>query len=185
MLEYTVDGVVTERNGNRSRRAAPHGAFPCAGKDRWVAIAVWTDEEWARLAGLLDLGPFGALDTLAQRLAHQDELEAAIAAWTSERDATEVAELLQAIGIEAVPVNDFGDLHADPQLLERGHFVPLTHPVMGPGLYERNGFRLSGAPSGYDRTGPVLGADTDELLGALLGLDEDEIGKLRAEGAVE
>ena len=43
---------------------------------------------------------------------------------------------------------DFGDVHDDPQLAAREHFVPLTHPFMGAGLYERNGFRLSDAPSG-------------------------------------
>ncbi len=185
MLEYTVDGVVTERIGNRSRRAAPHGAFPCAGKDRWVAIAVWSDEEWARLAALLDVEGLRSLDTLALRLANQDEIEAAITTWTAVRDAVDVAEQLQAAGIEAVPVNDFGDLHDDPQLAARQHFVPLTHPIMGPGLYEHNGFRLSDAPCGYDRSGPVLGADTDALLTELLGLDAEEIEKLRAEGAVE
>src|SRR5579871_914505 len=185
MLEYTVDGVVTERIGNRSRRAAPHGAFPCTGKDRWVAIAVWSDEEWARLAALLDVEGLRSLDTLALRLANQDEIEAAITTWTAVRDAVDVAEQLQAAGIEAVPVNDFGDLHDDPQLAARQHFVPLTHPIMGPGLYEHNGFRLSDAPCGYDRSGPVLGADTDALLTELLGLDAEEIEKLRAEGAVE
>jgi crotonobetainyl-CoA:carnitine CoA-transferase CaiB-like acyl-CoA transferase len=188
MLEYTAEGLVTERIGNRSRRAAPHGAFACSGKDRWVAIAVWTDDEWARLAAVLEdkgLAALGPLDTVALRLAHQDQIEAALAAWTATRAATDVAEQLQALGIEAVPVNDFGDLHSDPQLAERGHFVALTHPIMGPGLYEHNGFRLSDAPCGYDRTGPVLGADTDELLRDLLGLDDDAIGKLRAEGAVE
>jgi benzylsuccinate CoA-transferase BbsF subunit len=151
-----------------------------------VAVAVWTDDEWERLTSVVDgLAGLAQVDTLAGRLARQDEIETALSAWTASRDAVEIAEQLQSLGIEAVPVSDFGDLHSDPQLAERGHFVPLTHPIMGPGLYEHNGFRLSDAPCGYDRTGPVLGADTDELLGDLLGLDDEAIGKLRAEGAVE
>ena len=39
-----------------------------------------------------------------------------------------------------MPVNDFGDLHDDPQLAARGHFEPHTNPFLGAGLYERNGF---------------------------------------------
>ena len=55
-------------------------------------------------------------------------------------------------------------MHDDPQVAHREHFVALTHPFLGDGLYERNGFRLSDAPSGYSRQrsdarpGPGLGA---------------------------
>ncbi|MCZ7526241.1 MAG: CoA transferase [Acidimicrobiia bacterium] len=179
-----LDGVTVERMGNRSRRAVPHGAFPCAGKDRWVDVAVWTDEEWERLAAIVGVAD-PDLATLDRRRARVDEVEAAVAAWTSHRRREEVAETLQAAGIEAVPVADFGDLHDDPQLAHRGHFVPLTHPVMGPRLYERNGFRPSSAPSGYDRTGPTLGQDNDWVLSGLLGLDRDEIDRLAAGGALD
>ena len=71
---------------------------------------------------------------------------------------------LQAAGIEAVPVQDFGDLHDDPQLAHREHFEPHTHAFLGDGLYERNGFRLAACPSGYDRAGPTLGQDNDWVL---------------------
>lgn len=185
LLDYTVNGVISERIGNRSRRDAPHGAFRCLGEDRWVAIAVWSDDEWRELAGHLGLNSALASLSLDERMARQDELEAAIAAWTSGRLAADVAEALQAIGIEAVPVNDFGDLHEDPQLRARQHFVPLMHPVMRDGLYEHNGFRLSNSPSGYTRTGPVLGQDTDAVLSGVLGLSADGIAALRADGAVE
>ena len=78
-----------------------------------------------------------------------------------------------------------GDAHDDPQMACRDHFVPLVHPVMGPGLYERNGFRLSDAPSGYDRSGPTLGQDNDWVLGEVLGLSPGEQQRLRDDGAVE
>lgn len=97
----------------------------------------------------------------------------------------DVAKLLQSKGIEAVPVEDFGDVCHDEQLAARGHFVSLTHPFMGPGLYERNGFRLSDASSGYERAGPTLGQDNETVLSEILGLDRDDIERLAAEGAVE
>jgi crotonobetainyl-CoA:carnitine CoA-transferase CaiB-like acyl-CoA transferase len=188
LLDAEHDGILGIRDGNRSGRAVPHGAFPCVDEgdvgDRWVAVAAWSDEAWAELAdvvGLLDPG----LATLAGRQARVAEVEAAVAAWTASRTRGEVCELLQARGVEAVPVEDFGDVHDDPQVAARGHFVPLVHPVMGPGLYERTGCRLSDSPAGYDRAGPTLGQDNDWVLGELLGLSDAEQDRLRAQGAVE
>ena len=188
LLSAEVDAVVPERDGNRSTRAVPHGAFPCRDEgevgDRWVAIACWTDAEWARLAGIIELDA-PSLERFDARHARIDEVEAAVAAWTRDRTRADVAKLLQSKGIEAVPVEDFGDVCHDEQLAARGHFVSLTHPFMGPGLYERNGFRLSDASSGYERAGPTLGQDNETVLSEILGLDRDDIERLRAEGAVE
>jgi len=188
LLDYQRDGVVGVRAGNRSARAVPHGAFACADEgdvdDRWVAVAAWTDEAWSALARVLGLDD-PALATLAGRQARIDDIEAAVAAWTSSRTRREVCDLLQAHGVEAVPVEDFGDVHDDPQVAARDHFVPLVHPVIGPGLYERTGFRLSDSPAGYERAGPTLGQDNDWVLGELLGLSSAEQDRLREQGAVE
>ncbi len=184
ILEYEREGVIGMRDGNRSSRAVPHGAFPCRGDDRWVAIAAWADDEWKRLASIIGVDD-PSLDTVDARKARIDEVEGAVAAWTRTRSRDEVASLLQDAGIEAVPVADFGDIHLDPQVAAREHFVELAHPFTGPTLYERNGFRLSNAPSGYDRSGPTLGQDNDWVLGDLLGLSTDEQEQLRADGAVE
>jgi crotonobetainyl-CoA:carnitine CoA-transferase CaiB-like acyl-CoA transferase len=184
LLDYEVDGVIGSRMGNRSRRAVPHGAFACLGEDRWVAIACWTDDEWARLTGFLGFDD-PSLATLAARLERVDEVEAAVEAWTATRTREEIADLLQAAGLEAVPVQDFGDVHDDPQVAFRAHFVPLTHPYMGDGLYERNGSRIGDAPHGYDRSGPTLGQDNDWVLGELLGLSESDRKQLEADGALD
>jgi benzylsuccinate CoA-transferase BbsF subunit len=114
-----------------------------------------------------------------------DEVETLVENWTRSRDAAEVAEALQAVGIEAVPVADLGDAWADPQLAHRGHFVTLTHPCMGECGYERNGFRLSDAPAGYDRTSPTLGEHNEMVLGDILGLSEAERRRLADEGVLE
>lgn len=184
LLDYELDGVIGSRMGNRSPRAVPHGAFACQGEDRWVALACWTDDEWARLTGILGYDDL-SLATLESRLDRIDEVEAAVEAWTATRTREEVADLLQAAGIEAVPVQDFGDVHDDPQVRHREHFVPLTHPYMGDGVYERTGTRIGDLPHGYDRSGPTLGQDNEWVLGDLLGLSAEERKRLEADGALD
>ena len=73
----------------------------------------------------------------------------------------------------------------DEQLAHRDHFVRLTHPFMGEGAYERNGFRLSDASSGYTRTSPTLGQDNAGVLGDILGLSAEEQARLAREGVLE
>ncbi len=168
LLDYECDGVIRLRDGNNHADAALHGAFPCAEEDgvddRWVAIACWTDDEVDRLRAIVG----------------ED-----IADWTCARTRAAVATQLQAAGIEAVPVHDFGDLHLDPQLAHRGHFEPHHHPFLGDGLYERNGFRLAAFDGGYERAGPTLGQDNDWVLGDVLGLTRPQIEALRDTGALE
>jgi crotonobetainyl-CoA:carnitine CoA-transferase CaiB-like acyl-CoA transferase len=166
----------------------PHGEFACADedgtRDRWVTIACWSDEQWARLASHMGVDD-PSLATFEARRARVDEVEALVADWARGQRRTDVAEALQRDGIEAVPVYDFGDLHDDPQLASREHFVANTHPFMGDCLYERNGFRLEKYASGYDRSGPTLGQDNAWVLRDLLGLSDDEITTLEAAGAIE
>ncbi len=168
LLDYEIDGVINLRDGNNHRGALLHGAFACADEDglgdRWITIACWNEDQLGRLHAITG---------------------ADVESFTRTRRRSDLADLLQAAGIEAVPVSDFGDLNSDPQLAYRGHFERLTHPFLGPGLYERNGFRLAACPGGYDQAGPTLGQDNDWALREVLGLSETEVEALRATGAVE
>ena len=187
VLDYDVNGHVGSRQGNRSDRAAPHGAFACAGEDRWVAIAVWDDGDWERLARALglDADTTRRFATFEARAAAIDDVEALVSAWTASRPPDEVATTLQGAGIEAVPVADLGDASADPQLHHRHHFVTLEHPCMGECGYERNGFRLSDAPAGFTRSSPTLGEHNDYVLGDVLGLGPAERQRLLDDGVLE
>jgi benzylsuccinate CoA-transferase BbsF subunit len=184
LTPWLLDEVVRSRDGNRSREAAPHGAFPCSGDDRWVAIAVWDDKSWSRLGAAIGLDD-PELATLGGRLERVDDVEQALATWTSTRAADDVARQLQVLGVEAVPVADFGDVYADIQLAFREHFMELVHPVMGPGAYEHNGFSLSDARAGYDRPSPILGQHNDEVLSDILGLSAAEREALAADGVLD
>ena len=187
VLDYDVNEHAGTRQGNRSERFVPHGAFPCRGDDRFVAIACWDDADWRRLAECIGLGRSLALafDAVEARRARVDEVERLVANWTEQHDASTVAAMLQGVGIEAVPVADLADVAADEQLLHRGHFVTLAHPCMGPCGYERNGFRLSDADAGYERASPMLGEHNEWVFGEILGLGTAERARLRDEGVLE
>jgi benzylsuccinate CoA-transferase BbsF subunit len=187
VADFDVNGHAGIRQGNRSDRFAPHGAFRCAGDDRWVAVACWDDDDWSRLTDIIgvDDATRKRLATLESRRSEIDEVERLVTSFTESRTALAVAEALQAVGVEAVPVADLGDAASDPQLAHRGHFVTLNHPCMGECGYERNGFRLSDAPAGYERTSPLLGEHNEMVLGEILGLDAAEQARLLEEGVLE
>jgi len=187
IVRQSANGEAETRRGNRSERAAPHGVYPCRGDDRWIAIAVESDDDWCALVAALGAPPWArdaALDTVAGRLAAESEIDARLSAFTCEQDAFALAERLQAAGVPAGPVQSFADLLEDPQLAHRGHFVPLRHVHLGELLFERSGLRLSASPGGYRRAGPNLGEHNREVLGGVLGLCDDEIHDLAARDVV-
>src|SRR5947208_3819490 len=191
LLTYTANGEILTRMGNRSRHAVPHGVFRCAdedGRDRWAAIAVHDDEDWRRLAGALGrpawtLEP--VLATVDGRRRHEDEIEARLTEWTATRTAADVAAHLQAAGLDAAPVEDFGDLHDHPQLAHRRHFRTVEHDVLGTHPVETHAIRFSAMEPRIERPAPRLGADTDVVLRELLGIEAAELDRLRAAGVLE
>ncbi len=187
VVRYSANGEVETRRGNASERAAPHGVYPCRGEDAWIAIEVTDDEAWRALRGVLGEPAWASDDSLAGvagRLAAEEEIDGHLAAFTREREAAELSERLQAAGVAAGPVADLDALLADPQLAHRKHFVPIEHVHLGTLAFERSGFRLGESEGGFRRPGPNLGEHTREVLGGLLGLSEEEIAALEADGVV-
>jgi crotonobetainyl-CoA:carnitine CoA-transferase CaiB-like acyl-CoA transferase len=187
-LDLQVNGRVARRDGNRSPRFAPHGVFPTLGDDRWVAIAVETDEQWTRLRTALDDPDWAqapALATAKGRLAAEQALERELATWTARRTQDEVESLLQQYGVPAFRVATSEDLSCDPQLAHRRHFVLAEHAEMGEIWVENSRFILSETPCEPRRAGPVYGQDNEYVLKDLLGLTDEEIVEYLALGALE
>ena len=187
VVRHSASGEVMRRAGNRSERGAPHGVYPCRGEDRWLALAVFSDLEWRLLRRQMGNPPFGQDPRFARaegRLAHADELDAALARFTAQHDAHALAERLQAAGLEAGVVQDVADLARDPQLAHRGHFVALRHARLGRVRCEHAGLRLSGSEAALRTPGPLLGEHTREVLAEWLGLETDEIERLEAAGVL-
>jgi len=192
IVTYTATGEVLGRIGNRSRHAAPHGAFRCAPKgdddDRWVAIAVHTDDDWycfRRAIGDPAWAAAARFATVSGRLAEVDALEQHVGAWTRARSAEDIVRTLQAAGIEAGVVANFEDLVNDPQLAHRRHFREVEHRAIGKHLAETNGMRFSRTPEEIRMPAPCLGEHSEYVYRELLGMSAEEYAALKTEGVFE
>jgi benzylsuccinate CoA-transferase BbsF subunit len=184
VVRQSALGHSVTRAGNRSEHMAPHGIYPCAGDDRWIALAVEDEEQWRALVQAMGDPAWARGLKRAQRLADPDALDARVGDWTREHEAFALAERLQAAGIPAAPVQNFQDLLDDPQLAHRGHWVPLHHSNLGELPFGRSGFRLSANEGVLRSPGPNLGEHNREVLGGVLGLSDEEIQGLVEDGAV-
>lgn len=145
LLDYVVNKRIQGRNGNRCEYAAPHGAYPCRGEDRWCVIAVFTDQEGENLCQAMG-NPEWIKDpkfaTLLGRKQNEEGLDRLIAEWTSNFTAEEIMEKLQAVGIEAAVVKNAQDMYADPHL-SRYLWAEMEHPVIGKYHLQLPPFKLS------------------------------------------
>lgn len=180
LLDRVVNGREASRRGNRDPNAAPHGVYPCVGDDRWCAIAVFTDEEWAHFCqaiGKTELISDPRFATLEARKAHEDELNTIVSEWTGQRAGKEVMYTLQRAGVAAAVVNTPADLLSDPQLQHRSHFNIVDHPEIGPHRVVGQPSRLSATPAEGKRA-PLLGEHNEVVLKNFLHMGEEEYVKL-------
>jgi crotonobetainyl-CoA:carnitine CoA-transferase CaiB-like acyl-CoA transferase len=188
ILDYTVNGGVRSRIGNASIDFAPHGVYPVAGDDRWVAIAATTEAQWHALceaSGNPEWRHDPRFLTNAVRLQHAEALDALIGAWTADKEAGAVEEILQRARVPVHRVNTSEDCFADPQLQFREHIVTVEHPELGLIPIESSRLRFSRPTPQIARPGPTFGQDNDHVLRELLGMTDEEIIELTIAGALE
>ena len=188
ILDYSVNRRSIQRQGNRDPYAAPHGAYCGKGEDRWVVIAVSTDEEWqafCKVIGNLPWTKEPRFATLLSRKENEDELNRLVGNWTINHTPEEIVDMMQQSGVGAAVVESSEDMSRDPQLKHREHFKVFQHPEMGPYAYQSFGFRLSKTPGEPRGADPCLGQHNDYVCTELLGLSDEEFVQLMAEGVFE
>jgi crotonobetainyl-CoA:carnitine CoA-transferase CaiB-like acyl-CoA transferase len=193
VLDHTVNGRPLRRpgmpNSNRSQspEMAPHGIYPCAGEDQWVAIACRQDGDWRALAAVVD-EPWTAEPRFARlggRLAGQDDLDASIAGWTAPREKFAVAADLRAVGVPASAVQTPGErIDEDLGTSAWGLWPTVEHTEMGRVRVDGLPVHLSETDWEIRRGAPCLGEHNERVLGGLLGLSGDEIAALHDEGVL-
>ncbi len=185
MMDWTSNAHLAHRTGNRVAGAAPHAVYQCAGDDRWVAIGIFTDEQWEGLGEVEGAPPSLRQDkfkTLLGRKRHEQELDTVIQQWTQEHTTEEIEAGLQAKNVPASVVANSKDTREDVQLNHRGFFRKIRHSVIGEHTYRGPSFRLSKTPDRQSQ-GPALGEHNYEVC-RMLGLSDDEISDAIVEGAL-
>jgi benzylsuccinate CoA-transferase BbsF subunit len=190
MLDRAVNGREQGLRGNRHPALAPHGAYPCLGEDRWIAIVCRGDREWEGLRDVLDPSGRGEIfdgrfASLLGRKSHEDDLDRVIGDSTRTWDRRDLMEALQGTGVPAGVVSDPRDLFEDPQLRHRRHFTHLDHPEIGPYATDQTEAHLSRTPGGLDRPAPLLGEHTEHVLTDMMGLSPEEYRSLKDDGVLE
>ena len=195
ILDYTANGVVQTRTGNRSPIAAPHGAFRCAddptsagSEDRWIAIACGSDDQWAAICdafGQIGSATDPRFATHEARKANEDALEILVNLWTADRRAEDVMADLQARSVPAGVIQNAQDiLDKDPHVRERAYYQYLDHPETGRSAYDGPCARLSETPGVHRAAAPLFGQHTDEVCRRILELSDDEVAALLVEGVL-
>jgi len=187
LLDYQLSGRMPRRAGNDSPTAAPHDAYPCAGKDEWCAIAVESDAQWRALCEVLGSPEWATsreLGTAAGRKARRDLIDRELAEFTRRYEPRALMELLQAAGVPAGMVQRSSDHLEDPQLRHRRFFRPMIHPEMGEVPYEGHQFRILGYDSGPRAPAPCLGEHSVMVLQEILGYGDEDLARIAASGAL-
>jgi crotonobetainyl-CoA:carnitine CoA-transferase CaiB-like acyl-CoA transferase len=187
LIEAAASGKDPQPIGNASPAMAPHDCYPCKGDDRWCVIAVENESQWAELAKVAgaELAQDPRFQSLSERLAHPDELNAILSRWTESQDAWDVMNRLQHAGVPAGVVQTGEDLTNDPQLKARGFIVAVDNPRLGRVVLPN--FPLQFANSKLTRRWefPVLGKDTETVLRDVVGYSEETIAAHRKDGVLE
>jgi len=184
ILDYVMNGRVQTRRGNRGYRIAPHNCYRCKGEDKWISIAVATDEEWEGLCRAMDRADLVEDDRFSiieNRYKNQEELDGIISEWTRDKDNYELMARLQQAGVAAAPTLRSKYLFEDPHVQDRGVFLQVEHPKVGNDWVIAPPWRLSETPAGIHRHGPLLGEHNDDVFGELLGMSTKEIRRLEEE----
>lgn len=193
LLDWFANGAAAEPLGNDPpwRIAAPHQIYPCRGDDRWIAIAVETDEQWRALRRLLGEPAWARsvqFDTAAGRWNARAELDGQLAGWTARQDDYELMERCQRAGVPAGVVQNGADLtQRDPQLRHSNYFFDFSsaHPLLGPMQGERLPMHFSETPvERYERP-EVYGESNAAVLRDWLQMPEREISEGTAGGVIQ
>jgi len=194
ILDWSANGRIWSRYGNRSpyKKAAPHNAYPCAGEDRWLAIACFTEAEWraaAEVAGHPEWVNDTRFTDLTARLKNQDALDAFVASWTKSQDAYQAMLALQRAGVPAGVCQTAGDrCDHDPQLAALKWLTEVTGTKIGRWPLAEVPVKMSESPAyiggRLDRGAPCYGEDNAYVYGELLGMSSQEIKTLADEGVI-
>ncbi len=182
---YLVSGKTPQRFGNGHPNIVPYRAFPCA--DGSIALAVGNDAQFVRLSQCLE-HPQWAEDTRFRRnedrVRNRRTIDDLIAKELSRRTVNDWLEQLRGRAIPCSPINSVDEAIDNEQTRGSEMVVDLEHASAGCLRMLGIPYKFSGTPALIELAPPLLGADTDYVLGELLNLDAKQAEEYRRDGVV-
>jgi benzylsuccinate CoA-transferase BbsF subunit len=183
LMEYTMNKRSPFRSGNQDSIMAPHNCYRCKGNDKWISIAVATDEEWNAMCRAMGNPAWTrdeAFTDIYSRWKNRTKLDELIGKWTINYTHYEVMELLQSSGVAAMPSFSAEEILSDPHVKARGLINEVQHPVLGKKVVINPSWKHSETPARIHKASPLLGEHNEEVFGDLLGMSEEEVKKLES-----
>ena len=185
--EYGLTNDVPVPRGNWHPEFSPHGIYPTSGPDKWVALAVWSDDEWRELCSALAISDTmrARFATTERRLAERDLVDELVSTATSGEGRDSLCERLQALGISCTPVLDCYEAEYFPGFRARDNWVPITHPVAGDLRLTRVPWHFDHIGLGPTRPADWLGGSTKNVLEEIADLDAETFERYAAASVFE
>ncbi len=184
MMEYTMNGRSLGRTGNTDPVMAPHNVYRCKGDDKWISIAVGTEEEWQNLVHAMGDPEWAKDEKFADMYSRHEnsaEIDRHMTEWTIRYGHIELMHLLQDAGVAAMPSFCATEILEDPHVKARGLLTTVEHPLLKTQHVFNPPWKLSETPATIRKPGPCLGEDNMAVFTTLLGMSEEEVKKLEEE----
>jgi crotonobetainyl-CoA:carnitine CoA-transferase CaiB-like acyl-CoA transferase len=182
---YLTSGEVPIRRGTQGNGGMPSTLFPC--RDGAIMLTAGNDIQFNRLCkavGRPDLATHELFHTNVERVKHRDALCEMFDAIFRTETVAHWLDKLDAFGIPSGPINDIGQVFADPQIRHRGMAVDTPHPLAPDLRVVRSPLNFSATPITDYAAPPMLGEHSDAVLGEVLGLGAEQLAALRADGVL-
>ncbi len=179
---YTIDGVISERNGNVDPSIAPFDVYEC--KDGFIALGVGNDRLWQKFCkvmgrdDLLEDERFLTNDLRVKN--YLPDLQNLIRDWTKDFTKSELEAIMDEASIPCGPILNMKEAIEHPHIKAREMMVHCQHPTSGDQYFQGVVAKLSKTPGTVDFAAPTLGQHNCEIW----GITKEEAAKLHEEGII-
>jgi crotonobetainyl-CoA:carnitine CoA-transferase CaiB-like acyl-CoA transferase len=182
---YFDTHIVPKRIGNKLSSSAPFGAFNA--KDGSVVICTITDPQWQKVLQAMDREDLigeQRYATRENRTKNMDEVDGLVQAWCKGKTVEDVFAILKKFGVPCSPLPTFDQVASDPQLLSREMLVEVDQPISGKVKLIGSVYKMSKTPGDRKKRVPDVGEHNKEIYCGLLGINADDMRKLKEESVI-
>ena len=191
LLDWTVNKKPMRNdqglNSNRSQfiQMAPHGIYPAAGENEWIAISCRSDRDWEALSEIIQQDWTEQYQKLNQRLNGQDNLDSAISHWTIDHEKYDLQSQIRSAGVPVSAVQTPQDrIEFDKSTQDFNLWPTVEHSEIGEVTVDGNPVHFSESDWGMLSGAPCLGEDNQKVFTEILGLSKEEVETLKQENVI-